>query len=102
MRIITESWLRDMAKKFPKAVGYLATWRKVVMAARWATIVDVRKDYPKTDAVTVKSGKTVYVFNVCGNTYRMIAAIHFDKQRVFTLRLMTHAEYDKNDWKNEL
>ena len=32
----------------------------------------------------------------------MIVAVHFDKRRVFTLRLVTHADYDKNDWKNEL
>jgi len=53
-------------------------------------------------AVRIKSGRVVTVFNVCGNSYRLITAIHYDKQRVFTLRLLTHADYDKNRWKKEL
>ncbi len=36
------------------------------------------------------------------NAYRLIAAIHFNTQIVFVLRLLTHAEYDKNGWKVEL
>jgi mRNA interferase HigB len=31
----------------------------------------------------------------------LIAAIHFNMQIVFVLRLLTHAEYDKNEWKAE-
>jgi len=53
-------------------------------------------------AVRIESGRVVTVFNVCGNSYRLITAIHYDKQRVFTLRLLTHADYDKNRWKKEL
>jgi mRNA-degrading endonuclease HigB of HigAB toxin-antitoxin module len=33
---------------------------------------------------------------------RLIVAIHYDKQRVYTLRFLTHAEYSKNHWKKEL
>jgi mRNA interferase HigB len=36
------------------------------------------------------------------NSYRLIAAVHFNTQIVFVLRLLTHAEYDKNEWKSEL
>ena len=42
------------------------------------------------------------MFNVCGNDYRLIVAIHYDKRRVYTLRFMTHAQYDKNQWKKDL
>ncbi len=44
----------------------------------------------------------MYVFNIAGNQYRLIAAIHFNMQSVYTLRLMTHAEYSKDRWKDEL
>jgi mRNA interferase HigB len=50
----------------------------------------------------VKSGKTAWVFNIHGNDFRLIAAIHFDRQVVYTLRFMTHAEYSKNQWKETL
>ena len=50
----------------------------------------------------VQSGKPVIVFNVCGNTYRLIVAMHFNSQMAYTLRFLTHAEYDRDDWKDEL
>ena len=45
---------------------------------------------------------TPSIFNVCGNDFRLITAIHYDKQRLYTLRFLTHAEYDKNKWKKDL
>ena len=73
-----------------------------VRAAMWRSLTDVRRVYPSADMVRVSSGKSVLVFNVCGNTYRLIVAMHFDRQTVFTLRFLTHTEYDRDDWKNEL
>jgi mRNA interferase HigB len=58
--------------------------------------------YPGADPVEVASGRQVIVFNVCGNTYRLIVALHFDRQWAYTLRFLTHAEYSKNRWKDEL
>jgi mRNA interferase HigB len=52
--------------------------------------------------VTVKSKRVVTVFNVRGNHFRLVVAFHFKSQKVFTLRFMTHAEYDRNHWKSEL
>jgi mRNA interferase HigB len=102
VRIIKEAFLRDGARKFPKTARYLDAWRKVVRAATWRNLMDVRRTYPGTDAVKVASGRQVLVFNVCGKDYRLIVAAHFNRQMIYTLRLMTHAEYDKDDWKNEL
>jgi mRNA-degrading endonuclease HigB of HigAB toxin-antitoxin module len=50
----------------------------------------------------VASGNPVVVFNVCSNTYRLICAIHYDTGKVFLLRFLTRAEYDKDRWKGEL
>jgi mRNA interferase HigB len=58
--------------------------------------------YPHADAVTVASGRTVVVFNIRGNRYRLVTAIHYNRQLVYTLRFMTHAEYSKNRWKDML
>jgi mRNA interferase HigB len=33
---------------------------------------------------------------------RLIAAVHFNRQIVYTLRFMTHAEYSKDRWKETL
>jgi len=102
VRIIKESFLKDAAGKYPKAAGYVAAWIKVVRAAHWRNLAELRRAYPSADAVEVGSKKKVIVFNVCGNTYRLIVAIHFDKQRLFTLQFLTHADYSKDDWKRLL
>lgn len=102
MRIVKEQFLRDAAEQYPKAAKYLAAWVRTVRAAAWRSLVDVRGTYPGADMVLVGSRKPVIVFNVCGNTYRLIVAMHFDCQVVYTLRFLTHAQYGKGNWKDEL
>ena len=102
VRIVKEKFLRDAATPYPKAAKYLAAWTKTVRAATWRNLADVRACYPSADRVLVGSQKSVIVFNVCGNTYRLIVAMHFNSQMAYTLRFLTHAEYDRDDWKDEL
>ena len=102
MRIIKEKFLRDAAERYPKAAKYLAAWTVTVRAAAWRNMADVRGCYGSADLVHVRSRKPVIVFNVCGNTYRLIVALHFNSQVAYTLRFVTHAEYDRDDWKDEL
>jgi mRNA interferase HigB len=65
---------------------------------------DLRTAFNSVDRVVTRKGNAVCVFNLGHgkNAYRLIAAIHFNTQIVFVLRLLTHAEYDKNGWKVEL
>ncbi len=70
--------------------------------AQFRSFVDLRGMFPAADQVRVSSEKPVVVFNVCGNNYRLICAIHYNTGNVFLLRFLTHAEYDKCRWKEEL
>jgi mRNA interferase HigB len=102
VRIIKEKFLRDAAEQYPKAAKYLTNWTANVRAADWRNMAQVRNIYGNADMVRVRSGKPVIVFNVCGNTYRLIVAIHFNRQAAFMLRFLTHAEYDRDNWKENL
>ncbi|MBI2963727.1 MAG: type II toxin-antitoxin system HigB family toxin [Deltaproteobacteria bacterium] len=33
-----------------------------------------------------------------GNKYRLVAAIHFNTQKLFVRHVLTHKEYDQGDW----
>ncbi len=90
MRIIKEKFLRDAAEQYPKAAKYLAAWTGTVRAAAWRNMADLRRSYGGADVVHVRSGKPVIVFNVCGNTYRLIVAMHFNSRMAYTLRFLTH------------
>ena len=102
MRLIKAAFLVAAGREPPPAARHLDVWRKTVKAAMWRNLVEVRRSYPDTDAVKVRSGRQVLVFNIRRNDYRLIAAAHFNCQIVYTLRFMTHAEYSKDRWKETL
>lgn len=102
VRLIKRTALRDYSQRFPKAEGSLFEWARLVLSAQWRSLVDARKTFPHADQVKVKNGRTVTIFNICGNDFRLITAIHYDREKVFVLRFLTHAEYSKDSWKNRL
>jgi mRNA interferase HigB len=74
----------------------------VAEAAEWRSIDDVRRDFPTADGVRVRSGRVATVFNVRGNRFRLITAIHYDREVVYVMRFYTHAEYSRGRWKDTL
>ncbi len=102
MRIIKETFLKQKVMEYPKAEKYLKEWIRNVRRAQWHHLAEVRSTYPRTDMAKVKSGNVVFIFDVCGNDYRLIVALHFDRQLAYMLRFLTHAQYSKDTWKNEL
>jgi mRNA interferase HigB len=80
----------------------LTAWLKNASQASWRSLADVRRTYPHADPVAVASHRTVVVFNIRGNRYRLVTAIHYNRQVVYTLLFMTHAEYSKNRWREML
>jgi mRNA interferase HigB len=101
MRIITRKRLDAAAQRYAKAAPPIHHWHTIASKARWTSLVDVRKTFPHADPVKVASGRTVTVFNLT-NAYRLITAIHYNRQCVYILHVLTHAEYDRNAWKTTL
>ena len=50
----------------------------------------------------VRQGITATVFDIGGNKYRLVCKIEYAKSRVYVLRPMTHEEYDRENWKDEI
>ena len=102
MRLISVRRLRDFWSKHARAKVSLENWFSTVKEVKWNSFDELLKTYSKADQVKVSSGKTVIVFNIGGNNFRLICAIHFNGQRIYLLRLLTHAEYSRSEWKNHL
>jgi mRNA interferase HigB len=102
MRVVKRATLVAYWERHPQSQTGLVYWHKVARKARWACLPDVRATFPQADQVKVGSGRTVVVFNVGGNKYRLVTAIHYNKQMVFTLMVLSHAEYSRGDWKDVL
>ena len=102
MRIISYKAIRDFAKQHADARVPLDVWYEIAAAGRWQSIADVRRSFPHADAAKVASGNTVTVFNVADNKYRLVTAVKYRWGMVYLLRIMTHAEYSKDQWKEQL
>jgi mRNA interferase HigB len=114
MRIIKESRLKEFMQCHPKARKMLERWTRLTRKALWAKLKDIRDTFPDADEVTVSSGKKATVFDINGNDFRLIAAVHYMKPetidgkkrwtngRVYVFYFLTHAEYDKDAWKETL
>lgn len=101
-RIVSPARVRDYVRRFPTAQASLMHWLQIVRGAEWQNPAQLKASFDKVDPVTVDSGRTVYVFNIERNRHRLIAAIHFNTQTVYILRIMTHKQYDRDRWKEKL
>src|SRR4051812_11677263 len=102
MRIIKTSMVREFWQAHREAEASLRTWVGQTKAARWRDFPEVHKTFTSADMVIVASGRPVVVFNIAHNRYRLIAAVHFNTRIVYTLMVLTHKQYDRDTWKEQL
>jgi mRNA interferase HigB len=94
MHIITRKRLNEFGARHPDARPSLEQWYRLMKSGSYASFVDLRATFPSADQV----GRLT-VFNIGGNRVRLIAAIHYNRQRVYIRAVLTHAEYDEGRWK---
>jgi antitoxin component HigA of HigAB toxin-antitoxin module len=51
--------------------------------------------------ITLPNRRKIVVFNIGGGAFRLIAAIHYNRGIVYIRKFLTHAEYSKEEWKND-
>ena len=93
IRVIAVSTLRDFWEHHADAEQALKAWYKEATSSRWSEPNDIKKGFPSADVIP---GNRM-VFNIKGNTYRLIVKIHYNTGIVFIRFIGTHAEYDKID-----
>ncbi len=98
MRVISEKPLREFAKKHADAATPLKAWLKLVLQGHFQNLAELKQTFPSVDMVPVND-RDFYVFNIGGNKYRLIAAIHFKSKILFVRHILTHSEYDSGKWK---
>jgi mRNA interferase HigB len=94
MHVISRKKLKEAAVSNRGLEGPLDAWFRITKRASWGNLAEVRKTFATADAV----GKWT-VFNIKGNRYRLIAEINFLFGRIYIRHVLTHAEYDRGDWK---
>lgn len=94
MHVITRKRLNDFAAKHPEARSALAHWYLLMRKARFMNFVHLRQTFPHADQI----GKFT-VFDVGGNKVRLIAAVHYNRNKIYIRHVLTHVEYDRGKWK---
>ncbi|NJL43690.1 MAG: type II toxin-antitoxin system HigB family toxin [Pseudanabaena sp. RU_4_16] len=96
MHLISVRNLRKDVARYPDVKRQIDNWYATVKKLEWQTLEDVRKIYRDAEAVG-----NLTVFNIKGNAYRLIVGINYENQTVYYKYFLTHAQYDKGEWKND-
>lgn len=91
MRVIALSKLREFWRKHPQAQASLMAWHALASRADWREPDSIRAAYPSASFLP---GNRV-VFNIKGNDYRLIVAVHYNRRMMFVRFVGTHAEYNR-------
>jgi len=78
VHLISQAPLKNFWEKHPDAESALRFWIKAVRSTAWNSLVDIRKTFNTADQY-----KRFTIFDIGGNKYRLIAAIHFNRQKVY-------------------
>ena len=93
MRIIKRKTILDFAVRHPAVKQALLGWYKEVEGVVWKKPNDIKATFRTADIINNKR----VVFNIKGNSYRLVADVEYRLGLVFIIRVMTHAQYDKVD-----
>ena len=94
MHVITRKRLDDFMLTHPEARTSLQHWFTIVRKTDYASFANLRKTFPSADQVN-----QLTVFNIGGNKFRLIAAIHYNRKKLYIRHILTHADYDRNTWR---
>jgi mRNA interferase HigB len=94
VHIISRKRLNEFAQAHPDSKASLVHWYGLMKRNNFSTFPDLRTTFASADQV----GKLT-VFNIGGNKVRLIAAIHYNRRKVYVRSVLTHAEYDEQDWR---
>lgn len=91
MRIISKKALIEFWKKHADSEQQLKTWFHETSKATWENFNQIKSAYPSASLLADNR----VVFNIKGNSYRLIVKINFNYQIIWIRFVGTHAEYDK-------
>ncbi len=94
MHVITKKRIWEAQKKHPESANALNGWYRIINKNRFENFSDLKRTFNHLDKVG-----NLYVFDIGGNKLRLIASIHFNRQKIYIRYILTHKEYEKNNWK---
>lgn len=94
MHVISKKRIREAKNLFPESASSLDGWYQVISKNSFKSHAELKKLFGSVDKVG-----SLYVFDISGNKVRLIASIHFNRQRIYIRNILNHVDYDKGHWK---
>lgn len=95
VHIITRKRTIEAKSKYPHSASALDSWYRVIEKNSYSSFAELKKTFNSIDKVG-----DLYVFDIGGNKLRLIASIHFNRQKIYIRNVLTHKEYDEGKWRN--
>ena len=98
MRIISVKKLKEFWDKKGRedSEHALRAWYTEVKKEKWSKASDIKKKYQTASIIN----KSIVIFNIKGNKYRLAVAVKYDFKIVYIRFIGTHEEYNKIKVKN--
>ncbi len=91
LNIVSRKTIERAKRDYPNAAKALDVWYDFVKHSNWNGPDDIKQQF---GSVSFLSGNRV-IFNIKGNSYRLLVGINYPGKQVFIKWFGTHAEYDK-------
>ena len=89
-RIIAKRTLKKYWEKHADCEQYLKTWYETAKTSNWKSPNEIKKIY--SSASILKDNRVV--FNIKGNSYRLIVKFNYKRQWAFIRFIGTHKKYN--------
>jgi mRNA interferase HigB len=91
VRIVAKATLLLFAVRYPDAEQAIRAWHDEATRAEWSTPHELKQQFVSASIL----GDKRVVFNIKGNSYRLIVDIEYRMKTIFIVWLGSHVEYDK-------
>jgi mRNA interferase HigB len=95
MTVYGAAVVAEFAKKHAASRKPLERFLRIADAAEWPHFPAVKETFASVDYAPSTG---TLIFDIAGNRYRLVARIDFEEQMLYIQMVMTHAEYDREDF----
>lgn len=94
MHIITQQRIWEAKVRFSESAKALDGWYRLARKNNFQNFAELKRIFASVDKVD-----EFYVFDIGGNKLRLIANIHFNRQKIYIRHIFSHFDYEKINWK---
>lgn len=93
MRVISKKTLKEFYEQelYKNSKSSLESWYREALGSDWKSPNQIKEQYGNASIV----GNNRVVFNIHGNTYRLVVQINYHASVVYIRFIGTHKQYDK-------